>query len=152
MSTERLNGIFPKCFQWIQWQKYLSLKGLKHATSCVRNQDTTTMPARHIWETESLNWVQFILQWFIRLPKFTEFNESFAPFRKNSNGLSGLMANSDLNCSYGAQAIKKQRGCGRPSPLAVCPWWMAMTLALSLRDLMHNNENSVNVTSRQLPW
>ena len=29
------------------------------ATSCVRDQDTTTAPARHLWETGSLNWVLF---------------------------------------------------------------------------------------------
>ena len=40
------------------------------ATSCARNQDTTT---RHIWETGSLNWAQLMLQWFIRFPEFAEF-------------------------------------------------------------------------------
>ena len=40
------------------------------ATLCVRDQDATTAPARHMWETGSLNWAQFMLQWFI---KFTEF-------------------------------------------------------------------------------
>ena len=46
------------------------------------------MPARHMWERGSLNWVQFMLQWFIRFPEFaefTKFNEIFALFRKNSN-------------------------------------------------------------------
>ena len=37
--------------------------------------DTTKVPARHMWETGSLNWGQFMLQRFIR---FFEF----APFRK----------------------------------------------------------------------
>ena len=36
------------------------------ATSCVRDQDATTSPVRHMWETISLNWAQFMLQWFIR--------------------------------------------------------------------------------------
>ena len=45
------------------------------ATSCVRDQDATTAPARHRWETGSLNWAQYMLQSFIRSPKFTEFNE-----------------------------------------------------------------------------
>ena len=45
-------GVFPKCFHWIQWQNYLSLKGLKPATSCVRDQGATTTPARHMWKTE----------------------------------------------------------------------------------------------------
>ena len=84
------NGGFPKCLQWIQriqWQKCLSVKGLVPATSCVRDQDATTVPERHMWETGSLNWPQFMFQWFIRLPdcvQFTEFNESSAPFRKNT--------------------------------------------------------------------
>ena len=67
--------IFPKCFhwiRWIQWQKYLSLRGLQPATSCVRVQDTTTVSARHMWEIGSLNWTRFMLQWFI----------SFTPLRK----------------------------------------------------------------------
>ena len=42
-------------------------------TSCVRDQDATTVPARHMWETVSLNWAQFMLQWFIRFPEFSEF-------------------------------------------------------------------------------
>ena len=66
-------GVFPKCFHWIQliqWQKYLSLKGLEPATSCVQDQDTTAVPARHMWETGSLNWAQFMLQWLIIFPKF----------------------------------------------------------------------------------
>ena len=36
-------------------QKYLSLKGLTPATSCVRDQDTTTVPARHMSQTGSLH-------------------------------------------------------------------------------------------------
>ena len=37
-------GVFPKCFQWIM------VKGLKPAAiSCVRDQDVTTAPARHIY-------------------------------------------------------------------------------------------------------
>ena len=45
------------------------------ATSCVRDQNATTVPARHMWKTWSLNWAQFMLQWFIRFPKFAEFSE-----------------------------------------------------------------------------
>ena len=37
----------------------LSLKGLKSATLCARDQGATTMPARHMWETLSLNWSLF---------------------------------------------------------------------------------------------
>ena len=58
---------FLNVFHWIQriqWQKKLfTVKGLEPATSCVRDQDATTAPARHMWETGSLNWVQFMLQW-----------------------------------------------------------------------------------------
>ena len=80
------------------------IPGINTATSCVRDQDATTEPARHVWETGSLNsvqdavteparhtWetgslnsVQFMLQWFIILPEFAEFNET-SLFRKNFN-------------------------------------------------------------------
>ena len=43
--------LVPKCFHWIkriQWQEYLSLKGLELATSCVRDKDATTVPTRHV--------------------------------------------------------------------------------------------------------
>ena len=53
----------------------ITLKGLEPATSCVRDQDATTAPARHMCETGSLNWPQFKLQWFIRFPEFAEFSE-----------------------------------------------------------------------------
>ena len=43
------------------------------ATSRVRDQDATTVPARHMRETVSLNLVQFILQWFIKFAEFSEF-------------------------------------------------------------------------------
>ena len=32
-------------------------------------------PARHRWETESLNSAQFILQWLIRFPEFADVSE-----------------------------------------------------------------------------
>ena len=65
------NGVFPKCFYWIQriqWQKICQCskraQTCHSATSCVRVQDATTVPARHMWETGSLNQAQFImLQW-----------------------------------------------------------------------------------------
>ena len=62
----------------------ITVKGLEPATSCVRDQDATTVPGRHMWETGSSNWSQFMLQWFISFPEFTEFNETSALFRKNS--------------------------------------------------------------------
>ena len=51
----------------------ITAKGLEPATACVRDQDAATGPARHMWETGSLNWTQFKLQWFIRFPEFPEF-------------------------------------------------------------------------------
>ena len=42
------NGVFPKCFDRIQKKKYLSLKGLEPASSCVRDKDATTAPARYL--------------------------------------------------------------------------------------------------------
>ena len=51
----------------------LLLKGFRPAASHVGDQDATTAPTRHRWETGSLNWPQFILQWFIRIPELTEF-------------------------------------------------------------------------------
>ena len=39
-----------------QQQKYI-------ATSCVRAQHATTVPAEYMWETGTLNWTQFMLQW-----------------------------------------------------------------------------------------
>ena len=65
--------------------KYSSLKGLDPGGSCVRDQDATTAPTRHIWEMGSLNWRLFMLQWFIAFPEFaeiTDFNASSAQFRK----------------------------------------------------------------------
>ena len=48
----------------------ITVKGFKHATSFVRYQDAITSPARHMWETGSSNWLQFMLQWFMWLPEF----------------------------------------------------------------------------------
>ena len=39
--------------QQIQWQRYMSLKELKPATSCVRDEENTTTSARHMWETRT---------------------------------------------------------------------------------------------------
>ena len=50
-----------------------SAQTCKPATFCVRDQDSTTVPARFMWETGSLNWAQFIFQWFIRFSEFAEF-------------------------------------------------------------------------------
>ena len=62
----------------------IKVKGLKLATSCVRDQDATTFAARYMWETGYLNWAQFMLQWFIRFREFVNFSESSARLGKNS--------------------------------------------------------------------
>ena len=41
----------------------ITVKGFEPATSYVRDQNATTVPARHMWETGSLNWAKFMLQW-----------------------------------------------------------------------------------------
>ena len=43
--------------------------------------------ARHVWETVSLNWLQFILQWFIRFVEFGEllFHLRTTPMLLTSN-------------------------------------------------------------------
>ena len=46
---------FLNVFTEFSDKKYLSLKGLKPATSCERDQDATTAPARHMCETGCLN-------------------------------------------------------------------------------------------------
>ena len=66
--------------------KLLSLKGLEPATSCGGDQYATTVPARPMWEAGSLNWAQFMPQWFVGFPEFAKFNESSDPLRKNSIG------------------------------------------------------------------
>ena len=55
------------------------------ATSCARDQDAITASERHIWETGSSNWSQFMLQWFDRLIEFAEFSGIPATHGKNSN-------------------------------------------------------------------
>ena len=54
---------------------FVTIKGPEPATSWVWNQDATTAPARHMWDTESLNWSQFMFQWFMRFPEFAEISE-----------------------------------------------------------------------------
>ena len=80
---------FSKCFHWIQWQKYspLQFKDLNLLPLVWETRMPLQHQTKHMWETGSLNWAQFMLQWFIRFPEFaefTEFNKSSAPFMKNS--------------------------------------------------------------------
>ena len=70
------SGVFPKCFSLNSavTKKFMTLKGLEPAISCVRDQHATTAPGRHIWETGSSNWAQFTFQWFISFSEFSEFS------------------------------------------------------------------------------
>ena len=61
-------SVFHKCFHWIQWN--------------VRDPGASTVPTRHMWETWSLNWAQFMLQWFIGFPEFAESTEGKTPMRQ----------------------------------------------------------------------
>ena len=78
-NFEKYNGVFPKCFTEFSDKNICHYskraKPASPATSCVRDQDATTAPARHMLETGSLNWAKFILQWFISFPEFIEFAE-----------------------------------------------------------------------------
>ena len=60
----------------------ISAKGLEPVVSYVRDQDATTAPARHMWDTGSLNWPKFMLQWFIQFPEFTKFTKFLFNLRK----------------------------------------------------------------------
>ena len=63
--------------------KNLQLKRLfKPGTSCVANWSATTVPARNSYHAGSLNWSQFVFQWCVRFPEFTELKESSAQFGK----------------------------------------------------------------------
>ena len=72
--------LVPKCFYSIQ---RFSDRNICHYISCVSDYYDTTAPARHTVEGGSVNWVQFILYWFMRFPKLAVFNEDSVPFRKN---------------------------------------------------------------------
>ena len=69
----------------------ITVKGLEPAISCVRDQDATSKT--HVRERKT----QFMLQLFTRFPKFDEFNESFAPFRKNSDTAHSPIAKTQFN-------------------------------------------------------
>ena len=96
------------------------------ATSCVRDQHATTAPARHMWEIGSLNWAQFMLQWFISFSEFTEFSESSAPFRKNSNGFDSFSNKMDdwvyVSPSQSSLALYKRVSCFQ---LSNCISWIS---------------------------
>ena len=64
-----------KCNDRIEFSLNVFTELFEPATSCVGDQDATTAPARHRWQRGSLNWTQFMLQWFIRFPEFAGFTE-----------------------------------------------------------------------------
>ena len=77
-SVKEVMGFFLCVFTEFSNKKYVSLKGLEPAPSWV------WAPERRTREIGSLNWAQFMPQWFIRFPEITEFNERPAPFRKKT--------------------------------------------------------------------
>ena len=64
---------------------FIEFKGFEPATSCVSDQGAATGSARHTWETGPLNWLQFMLQWFIIFLGFTEFTKYLSHLGKNPN-------------------------------------------------------------------
>ena len=99
----------------------ITVKWFEPAISCTRDQDATTGPARHMWETGSLKWLQFMLQWFIQFPEF--------PFNlgKNSNIIYGHESAFNWNCNeyeWSIWTIRKEK-----SPLRV--WYFVVPLVLS---------------------
>ena len=79
---------FPKCFHRSEFSdKIFVIERVRTChLLCKRpgcNHHTSKTQVR---EAGTLNWLQFMLQWFIRFSEFaefTEFNESSAPFREN---------------------------------------------------------------------
>ena len=54
-ATSRTLEFFLNVFTEFSDKKYLSLKGFKPATSCVKDHGATTAQARHMCQTGSLN-------------------------------------------------------------------------------------------------
>ena len=72
----------------------ITIRGFQPATICVRgvrDHDTTRAIARHIWEIRSLNWAQFMLQWFIRFREFSEFLFYLSDSLKSMNLMKALL-------------------------------------------------------------
>ena len=73
--------------QRIRWQKIfvMTVKGLDPATSCVRHQDATTTPVRHILEPVILKLSPIHTSVIYQIPWIRWTQWSSASFRKNSN-------------------------------------------------------------------
>ena len=59
------------------------------ATSCVRNQDATTVPARHVRDKILNLKIQFMLQRFLSFSEFAEFTQFPFHLGKNSIEVAG---------------------------------------------------------------
>ena len=96
-SFHWLNGVFPKCVHWIRWIQWQNIchyskraRTSQSATKSVRDQDTSTAPARQMWETGSLNQAQFMLQsWSVSLNSLNSV-KVLLNLGKMSQGLLGL--------------------------------------------------------------
>ena len=100
LISPRLSGLYLLfSSETLEFFLMFSLNSVNSVTKIKRAQTCHLLCKRlvcyHSASKTHLNWVQFMLQLFIRFPEFaefTEFNESSAPFRKNSilNGTSLL--------------------------------------------------------------
>ena len=83
---------------------------LNSANSVKAFRENSNVPQRHSKQRRSLNWTQFMLQWFLRFSEFTDFSESFAPFRENPIVIALFIANIQFckRCTYSGQ--KKRDG------------------------------------------
>ena len=68
--------VFPKCYHWIsEFCDKNSCNYSKRVQTChllCGRSGCYHSAVRHTWKTESLIWLQFILQWFIRFFEFTK--------------------------------------------------------------------------------
>ena len=76
----------------------ITVKRFEPAISCIGDQDATIASATHMWETGSLNWPQFMFQWFIRFPEFVEFTEF--PFHLGKTPISMFWGVSGKTLAY----------------------------------------------------
>ena len=78
--------VFPKCFHWIRWQIHYILKKIIQTCHLLYKRPRCYRSTSKIQvERGSLNWAQFMLQWFIRFPEFSEFTGFLIPFKENSD-------------------------------------------------------------------
>ena len=63
----------------------ITVKGFEPATTCVRDQDAATVPARQMWETGSLNWAPSHASVIYQIPWIRWIHWISVPFTENSN-------------------------------------------------------------------